>query len=47
VSHSKEIERRRGSVTLLLPLPLEQCLVVASALNAARQRSDPLHATAT
>jgi hypothetical protein len=47
VSHSKEIERRRASVALLLPMPLEQCLVVASALNAARQRSDPLRATAT
>lgn len=46
LSQSKEIKRRRGSVELLLPEHLEQCLVVASAFNAARQRSDPLRATA-
>ena len=47
LSQAKEIERRRGSVGLVLPMPLTQCLVVASALNAARQRSDPVRTTAT
>lgn len=46
MSQSKEIKRRRGSLELLLPERLEQCLVIASAFNAARQRSDPLPASA-
>jgi hypothetical protein len=46
LSQSKAITRRQGSVELLLPLELEQCLVVASAFNRSRQRSDPLRTTA-
>ena len=46
LSQAKEIERRQGSVELVLPEPQGQCLVVGSAFNAARQRSDTLRATA-
>lgn len=46
LSQAKEIQRRKGSVQLLLPEPVERCIVVASAFNAARQRSDPLTAEA-
>lgn len=47
LSRALTIKGRRGTVELLLPRPLEQCLVRASAFNAARQRSDPLPAYAT
>ncbi|MDP9187915.1 MAG: hypothetical protein M3O25_01555, partial [Actinomycetota bacterium] len=46
LSQAKEIQRRKGSVQLLLPEQVERCVVVASAFNAARQRSDPLRAEA-
>ena len=46
LSQSKEIARRHGSVELLLPEPLAECRIVASAFNAARQRSDPLRVVA-
>ncbi len=46
LSQAKEIEQPEGSVALLLPRPLDDCVVVASVFNAARQRSDPLRATA-
>lgn len=42
LSQAKEIDRRRGSVELLLLERVDRCVVVASAFNKARQRSDPL-----
>jgi hypothetical protein len=47
LSQAKKIRGRAGSVELLLPETLDSCEVVASAFNWARQRSDPVRASAT
>lgn len=47
LSSAIEIEAPAGEVELLLPDPVERCVVYASAFNGLRQRSDPLRAVAT
>lgn len=46
LSQAKPIAERKGSVELLLLERIDRCIVVASAFNKARQRSDPLRAGA-
>jgi hypothetical protein len=46
LSSALPISDRSGKVALLLPEPIGECVVRASAFNAARQRSDPRSTTA-
>lgn len=46
LSQALKIDARQGTVELLLPQRVEDCVVVASAFNAGRQRSDPLRTAA-
>ncbi len=46
LSQAKPIDGRKGSVELLLLDRVDHCVVMASAFNKARQRSDPLRASA-